>query len=321
MADSRNVPEWGALDGVLVTTPAEAEPGAQQAPATDPFVTAPLRSRHVYLKPIDPSDYPLLQMLETVGDPAPRWRHRGVTPSPDQWAQVLWAGVLVQFMVVGIHTNKPIGRVVIYQPNFQDRYAYFAAMRFDTRDRSPLMVFGISVFLRYVFSYWPFDKLYLEVPEYNLDQFASGLGRFFQIEGRLRRHFRMGGRTWDQLILALYRSDAAAQSSLDVAAEDAEALQPPAVTWEQFVTEVAEIAQVSEDQVQADTRVLEDLALDSLALAELGVILVDKYQTASPTNDLESRKWENVTVRALYNEYLRAAPATPSADAPSIGGA
>jgi acyl carrier protein len=320
MADSMSVPEWGALEGTLVTTPAAVEPDAGNGSATDTFDTPPIRSRHVYLKPIDPSDYALLQMLETVGDPAPRWRHRGVTPSPDQWAQTLWSGVLVQFMVVGAQGNKPIGRVLIYQPNFQDRYAYFAAMRFETRDRSPLMVFGISVFLRYVFSYWPFDKLYMEVPEYNLDQFASGLGRFFQIEGRLRRHLRMGGRAWDQLILALYRADAAAQSSLDLAEREPESpAPPPAVSWEAFVAEVAAIAQVSEDRVQPDTRVLVDLALDSLALAELGVILVEKYETVSPSDDLETRKWDNVTVRALYNEYLRVTPATPLGDTPSTG--
>jgi acyl carrier protein len=279
------------------------------------FVTPRIRGRHVYLKPIDPSDYPLLQMLETVGDPAPRWRHRGVTPSPDQWAQVLWAGVLVQFMVVGVQSNKPIGRVLIYQPNFQDGHAYFAAMRFDTRDRSPLMVLGVSLFLEYVFGYWPFDKLYMEVPEYNLDQFASGLGRFFQIEGRLRGHFRMGGRTWDQLILAMYRADAAAHAERLLASDIAEpAAAPETISWEQFVAEVAEIAQVAEEQVEPGARVLEDLALDSLALAELGVVLVDKYQAPSPRDDLETRRWDNVTVRQLYDEYLRAGPTTPPDD-------
>jgi len=284
----------------------------------DEFATPRLRSHHVYLKPIDPSDYPFLQMVETVGDPAPRWRHRGVTPSPDQWAQVLWAGVLVQFMVVAVQSNKPIGRVVIYQPNFQDRHAYFAAMRFEPRDRSPLMVLGISLFLEYVFAYWPFEKLYMEVPEYNLDQFASGLGRFFEIEGRLRGHFRMGGRTWDQLILALYRANAIEHRERLREVREAEPpAQPGAVSWDDFVAELAAIAQVPEAGVHEDSRVLEDLALDSLALAELGVVLVDKHHTWSPTNNLETRRWDNVTVRELYNEYLRGGPAAASPDGQS----
>jgi hypothetical protein len=179
-----------------------AEPGSKDLDAP------PLRARHVYLQPITPADYQSLQMLELTGELASRWRHRGVTPSPDQWVQTLWAGVLAQFLVVGVASNKPIGRVVVYSPNFQDRYAYFAAMAFQPRERSPLMMLGTALFLRYVFRNWEFEKLYMEVPEYNLDQFASGLGRFFEIEGRLRGHLRMGGRAWDQLILALYRDTA-----------------------------------------------------------------------------------------------------------------
>jgi acyl carrier protein len=236
-------------------------------------------------------------------------------------------------MVVGVTTNKPIGRVVIYQPNFQDRYAYFAALRFEPSDRSPVMMLGISLFLRYVFTYWDFDKLYMEVPEYNLPQFASGLGRFFEIEGRLRGHFRVGGRSWDQLILALYRdtvaregarlrldrgqrsviaperSDAGPVTGVTSAATDSKS---NTVTWEEFVVEVAGIADVPAADVQSDSRILEDLALDSLALAELGVVLVDRYDTWSLSRELETRSWENVTVRDLYNEYLTGAPSPSS---------
>jgi acyl carrier protein/RimJ/RimL family protein N-acetyltransferase len=321
----------GAAEGRV----APALPGAT---AADDFVTPPLRARHVYLKPVTPSDYPFLQMLELAGELAPRWRHRGATPNPDQWAQTLWTGVLAQFMVVGVTTNKPIGRVVIYQPNFQDRYAYFAALRFEPNDRSPIMMLGISLFLRYVFTYWDFDKLYMEVPEYNLPQFASGLGRFFEIEGRLRGHFRVGGRSWDQLILALYRETAVKEgarlrldrgqrsvitpeTTVDGSVPSATSIVPDpsaaspvpdpnanTVTWEEFLAEVASIADVDAADVHPDTRVLEDLALDSLALAELGVVLVDRYDTWSLSRELETRSWENVTVRDLYDEYLTGAP-------------
>lgn len=312
----------GASEGLV----GSSQPGAD---APDDFVTPPLRARHVYLKPVTPSDYPFLQMIELAGELAPRWRHRGATPNPDQWAQTLWTGVLAQFMVVGVTTNKPIGRVVIYQPNFQDRYAYFAALRFEPSDRSPIMMLGISLFLRYVFTYWDFDKLYMEVPEYNLPQFASGLGRFFEIEGRLRGHFRVGGRSWDQLILALYRETAAKEGArlrLDRAQRSVITPEPAVagpvasstsavpdstsktVKWEQFLVEVASIAEVAASDIQPDTRVLEDLALDSLALAELGVVLVDKYDTWSLSRELETRSWDNVTVRDLYDEYLTGAP-------------
>jgi acyl carrier protein len=308
MAEPATGPAWDALTGALAAPPADIE--RQREPADDEFSPPPLRSRHVYLKPIAPGDYGLLQILETIGDAAPRWRHRGVTPSPEQWAQTLWAGVLVQFLVVGAQSNKPVGRVVIYQPNFQDRYAYFAALKFEPSDRSPLMVLGISLFLEYVFSHWEFEKLYMEVPEYNLDQFASGVGRLFDVEARLRGHLKLGGRSWDQLVLALYRSTAEQSGLLRDALETQQQPSPeqakPAadLSWEEFVAEVAAIANVPESEVLPETRVLEDLALDSLALAELGVVLVDKYGTWSSSNHLEQRRWDNVTVRELYDNYL-----------------
>jgi hypothetical protein len=67
------------------------------------------------------------------------------------------------------------------------------------------MFFGVALFLDYVFTCWNFEKLYLEVTEYNLAQFRSGMGRFFDVEARLRGHVWYAGRRWDQLTLALYR--------------------------------------------------------------------------------------------------------------------
>jgi hypothetical protein len=308
MAEPASVPAWDALEGVLTDPQADADPARDHSDGE--FAPPPLHSRHVYLKPITPSDYPLLQVLETVGDAAPRWRHRGVTPSPDQWAQTLWAGVLVQFIVAGAQTNKPIGRVLIYRPNFQDQYAYFAAMRFAPSDRSPLMVLGIALFLEYVFGHWEFEKLYMEVPEYSLEQFASGLGRFFEVEARLRGHLKMGGRSWDQLVLALYRHTVQEAGLLRTeAARPGEALSEADrtradVPWEDFVAEVATIAQVAGSQVHRDSRVLEDLGLDSLALAELGVVLVDEHGTWGSSSQLEARRWDNVTVGELYDQHL-----------------
>ncbi len=291
------------------------------------LVVAPLRARHVYLRPVAPADYAFLQMLETAGDIAPRWRHRGVTPSPEEWVHALWAGVLVQFLVVGVRNNKPIGRVLVYNANFQDRHAYFAALRFEPANRSPLMVYGISLFLRYVFTNWPFEKLYMEVPEYNLAQFASGLDRFFSVEGRLTGHLRTGAQRWDQLILAIHREQAAANAErlrLDLGVRtDLEGSLPPlassrdqrGVEFDEFRAAIASIAEVPVAQVRAESRVLEDLALDSLTLAELGVVLVDRFNTYSLSQELETRSWDDVTVRALYDEYLSGSPAVRSSRA------
>src|SRR4051794_6516541 len=169
------------------------------------LATPSLQGRHVYLRAPTPDDYPLLHRMETSSAVGPSWRLRGATPPPDQWAQAMTQGVLAQFLVVGRKTNSPVGIVTAYQPMFQDRHANVAAARFDPRHRSPAMIFGFAIFLQYVFGCWDLRKLYMEVAEYNFPQFESGLGRFFELEGRLREHLYLGGKYWDQLQLAIYR--------------------------------------------------------------------------------------------------------------------
>jgi hypothetical protein len=84
------------------------------------------------------------------------------------------------------------------------------------------MMFGLALFLRYVFTCWNFRKLYMEVAEYNYEQFSSGAGRFFEVEGRLREHFYYGGRYWDKLILTLSRETFRDRGAAVLSLEDPE---------------------------------------------------------------------------------------------------
>jgi hypothetical protein len=181
-------------------TPSDLEPIDPGGPH---FPT--LRGRLVYLRPVTPADYPHMQMIESTTDLAFRWRLRGAIQSPDKWAQNLWGQVLAQFLVISTSRETPIGVVAVYRPNFQDRHAYLSGSRLDNGAASPLMMLGMSLFLRYVFTAWDFRKLYMEMPEFNLTQFGSGLGRYFEIEGRFRDHVFFDGRYWDFVTLALYR--------------------------------------------------------------------------------------------------------------------
>jgi hypothetical protein len=182
------------------------DPGlAEGAELADGFRVARLHGRHVLLRLVSPEDYRFLRSAELGGELAVRWRYRGATVSPDQWAHNLWQSVLAQFLVVGVSDPAPLGLVVVYKANFQDGHAYLAVERFGSRRKDPLLFFGVALFLDYVFGCWNFEKLYLEVAEYNLVQFRSGVGRFFDVEARLRGHLWYDGRRWDQVTLALYR--------------------------------------------------------------------------------------------------------------------
>jgi RimJ/RimL family protein N-acetyltransferase len=191
-------------------------PDGPEAPALDingkRFALPPLHGRHVYLRPITPADYDFLLRVETGGQLGARWRFGGATPSPEQWAQQTWGGVLAQFIVCSARTNDPIGLVAVYEANFQHGHAHLAVGAFRPERRSPAIILGLAIFLRYVFCCWNFRKLYMQLPEYNYPQFASAEGRYFEIEGRLRDHFFHTGQYWDQLTLALYRDNWLARS-------------------------------------------------------------------------------------------------------------
>ncbi len=178
---------------------------------------ATLRGKHVELRAVTPADEPFLRHAESAGDLVARWRFRGRTRSGGRAAD----DTLVEHLVVDRATGERVGLVAVYRADLRDGHAWLAAARLGQETRSPLMILGLALFLRHVFDCWDLHKLYMELPEYNLEQFASGLGRRFQEEGRLRDHYWFGGERWDQVLLALYRDEWQARPKPILAAETA----------------------------------------------------------------------------------------------------
>jgi hypothetical protein len=164
-----------------------------------------LHGKHLHLRAVGPEDLAYLRLFETSSEFASRWRLRGATPNPQEWAHGSTVGVLAQFVIVANRDQARVGLVTAFRANFQDGHARIAAMAFNPRANSPLIMFGIGMFVEYVFRCWNFRKLYMDVAEYNLPQIASGLAKLFVVEGKLREHYYLDGQYWDRLILALYR--------------------------------------------------------------------------------------------------------------------
>jgi hypothetical protein len=189
--------------------------GSSDGPAVEPLVTEraerfvgpSLRNNYLYLRAVGPEDYPYLYLVETSGSMAARWGLRGATPAYQEWVQQRSAGVLAQFMVLDAKDDSRIGLVTAFSADFQDGHAHLAALSFDPDGNSMMMMLGVGLFVEYVFKCWNFRKLYLDTAEYNYPQFASGAGKFFRVEGRLREHHYLDGEWWDHLILAIFRED------------------------------------------------------------------------------------------------------------------
>ncbi|MFN8216777.1 MAG: GNAT family protein [Gemmataceae bacterium] len=167
--------------------------------------TPRLEGRTLRLRPIVPADYGPLRQAELGAALGPRWRFRGATPTLEEWVHKSGDRVLAQFLVVSKPEQTPLGAVHLFNPNFQDGHAQLSVARLEAETRAPKVMLGLGLLIRYAFHCWPLRKLYMEVAEFNYPQFESGAGRFFEVEGRYRQHLYLGGRYWDQLVLAITR--------------------------------------------------------------------------------------------------------------------
>lgn len=161
----------------------------------------PLRSRHVELRPVMQSDMEWLYSVMVLSAGS-RWRYRGKTPSPAVFASDLWSGVHAQFVVVDDRLD-PCGIVGLYNANPTASHSHLFAVGEHGRHRA--VTEGAGLLIEWAFAELDFDKIWIETPEFNLQQFAS-LTTVAEVEGRLRDFDHWQGRFWDLYILSLSRT-------------------------------------------------------------------------------------------------------------------
>jgi RimJ/RimL family protein N-acetyltransferase len=172
-----------------------------------PLEPAPLSGVAADLVPVTEECYGYLYDLSTHPSVSVRWRYHGVIPTREAFVGEIWTGIFTQLLVVDRDTSQPAGLVVAYQGNLRNDTVWVAGVidpRFHGRRVSLEAIF---LFINYLIVTWPFRKLYMEIPEFNLSQFGSGLRRIFREEGRLREDTYYDGQYWDMVTVALYRQD------------------------------------------------------------------------------------------------------------------
>jgi RimJ/RimL family protein N-acetyltransferase len=163
-----------------------------------------MRGLRVSLTPVLPRDTDFLYSLAISEETGFRWRYRGSAPSYETFQGVLWEGIAAQFLVRD-QAGVPVGHAIVYNADFNLGLAHIGIALVG-----PLLGTGVGVeatrlLLHHAFSTWTLRICYLELPEYNYAQFASGEGRVFLVEGRLHDAEVYGGRYYDRLILAISR--------------------------------------------------------------------------------------------------------------------
>lgn len=164
-----------------------------------------IESERVVLRPVSPADYPVLMREELAGPESVLFRHRGVTPSPEQFVSKLWDGVQSQYLICEPFRGIPAGLVLSYHPDYRNQTAHLASIVFASHRRATWPHEGTALFIDHLFDTFPVRKLYAEVLDANYAQFASIPAGLFVEEGRLRNHEWVAGEWADLAILALYR--------------------------------------------------------------------------------------------------------------------
>jgi acyl carrier protein/RimJ/RimL family protein N-acetyltransferase len=160
---------------------------------------------NVQLVPVTERDTDWLFQLCATGEHLVRFRMRAMTPSPELFRRFLWEQVVAQF-IVATHDGRPVGLVTCFEPNFRNRYAYLAAVADPQYEDSGLVLEGLTMLISYVFAQFDLRKLYAESLERDFERYASGGGRVFDIEGRLRDHEYVDGSYQDYIVSAVWRS-------------------------------------------------------------------------------------------------------------------
>ena len=183
----------------------DARPEVSDKAADGPH-PALLEGRWVKLTPVGSKDLGFLYKLAT--DPATgfRWRLRGAVPPPETFEKVVWQSVLTQFIIVSKARNEPIGNVVGYNANPNAGHVAVGIVATPEVVGKGFVLEAFYLFLTHLFAVYSFRKVYLELPSYNLPQFASAEGVLLEREGMLKENDYYGGKYWDSYIFAIWRA-------------------------------------------------------------------------------------------------------------------
>jgi len=165
-----------------------------------------LEGKYVRLLPLTTQDYGFVFNLEVGGPIANQFRFRGITPSPERFAELVWNGVLVQYVICWKQDASRIGTAMCYGADFRNRFARIAGALAPTAP-SPYGLEGFAIFLDFLFANYDFRKVYGETLEPNLRATWSSLGSIVHEEGRRREHEFYEGEYRDLITVAIYRDE------------------------------------------------------------------------------------------------------------------
>lgn len=236
----------------------------------------PLADGLAHLVPTALVDPRALYELAYASGSAAWWRTRGQTVSLERFASLVTEAGDASFAVFDArHGNELAGYVGLHAQDLTSRTACVSAF-FDHRRAEAPVVAGaaLRLFARYVFDAVGFRKLVLEVPGSRSDYLAraAAWSEVVHHEGTLRSHTAMGAHLEDLHLYAVFAHEYLARYGSHPPAE-------PSSSTSALAAVRAAISTVCGDvDLSGGHRLVEDLALDSLALLEV----IDALERSHP---------------------------------------
>jgi hypothetical protein len=162
----------------------------------------PMAGRHTQLRPLTPQFTEQLYELASLNRIPWQWR---APETPQAFHESLWQGVLVQYQVEELRTGRPVAFVRADNANLFFGHAYLTMMLHPEFKMRVWPLEGALLFGHLLFMKFNLQHLYAETPSSLYDQFKSGVGKLFDVEGQLRNRVVLNGRREDLFILTFTR--------------------------------------------------------------------------------------------------------------------
>lgn len=173
--------------------------------------TTSIGGRHLCLRPLLDDDFEVIFKWRSSISDLHLWLHRQDILSFPQFINdfngFLRNVVHTLMIIETASSRRPAGMIYSYQADYLNGYTYLCTF-LDAQYRHSFYGAEASLlFTDYLFSSFPFRKLYAEVYEHNLPSLRNIIKSGWVEEGRLKNHrWRLGGYK-DMFIYALYRED------------------------------------------------------------------------------------------------------------------
>lgn len=164
-----------------------------------------MTSRRTRLRPPSPPFLDELYELATTNQIP--WQWHSAAETPESFQQSLHENVLVNFAIEDIRNGRGVGLLSAYGANLHHGFCYISMMLHPEFQLRAWPLESAVLFANYLFVKFNLQNLYAETAGPYLEQFKSGIGSTFEVEGRFRNRLLINGERHDMYVLTITRDN------------------------------------------------------------------------------------------------------------------